>query len=492
MLRKRQQGFGRPMLTAFDGGKRVIVVGKRIVHSSAWQFVSDFLLDNLKTVVGRDWGASASLSVPDHPLFRWLRRLQEVRSQVGVGVAIPVKGHLSALNRLAYALYLIEHNDKPPKSLIRRLRHPTDFDPALYEAIVASAFALAGARIDGVEDAKGNQPKPEFFAHFPNGKTYAVEAKRKRSWKAAFNLDSEPFVAELTGWLRDKLHGASKKHLTDPVYWFELGIGSEMSERQLERLRELVVYAVNSAETITVKGQPPSPAYVFITNNPDLANDDATSFAFFGLLMGFVMDDFREGTVDLETAMDNHDKHRSIRWVHDCLALVQQVPTSFEGVPDELLDDLGQPIDTPKIGGLIKYPTQDGGERIGRIEEIASLDREAFLVVGDKETHERVMVKMPLTEQEANAAKRLGNAIFGKPETPHKTITDPLRFYDRMLEIYADYPRESLLIQVKHHPELEEFRRLGTDDLRIRVAREITKTVAFMNSAGTDSGGVGG
>ncbi|SJM34632.1 hypothetical protein [Mesorhizobium delmotii] len=472
------------MLTAFNSGKRVVVVGKRIAYSPRWEFVSDFLLDNLKTVFDREWGASASRIMPNHTLFRWLRRLNEARREIGVGVAMPIKGHLSALNRLGYALYLIEHNDKPPKSLIKRLRHPTDFDPALYEAIVASAFALAGAKIDGAEDAKGNQPKPEFFAKFPDGKTYAVEAKRKRSWKAAFDLESEEFIAELTKWLRDKLYASSKKNLTNPIYWFELGIGNQMSEQQLERLRDLVVAAVNSAEEITVNGQPPTPAYVFITNNPDLSNDDATNLSFFGLLTGFVMDDFREELLDLETAMDRHDKHRSVRWVHDCLALVQQVPTSFEGIPDELLDERGQPIETLRIGKLIAYPRKDGSQGVGKIEEVACLDREAVVVVADEATKQRVIAKVPLTEQEAKAAKKLGNAIFGKPEAPHSVITDPLRFYDRMLEIYADFPHESLLIQIEDHPRLEEFRELSRNELLIQVAREFTKRMEFLNTAG--------
>ncbi|WP_235983909.1 hypothetical protein [Mesorhizobium neociceri] len=475
MVRKRQQGHGRPMVTSLYDGRRVVVVGKRMVHSAKWQFVSDFMIDNMKHVFGHDWGAAASRSTPDHTLFRWLRKLQEARKDVGGGVALPAKGHLSALNRLAYALYLIEHNDKPLKSLIKRLRHPNDFDPALYEAIVASAFALAGAKIDGAEDAKGNQPKPEFFATFPDGRTYAVEAKRKRSWKASFDLDSEAFVAELNGWLRDKLHGASKKNLDKPVYWFELGIGDEATVEQLERLRVLVTSAVRDAEAITVKGDPPRAAYVFVTNNRDLVNDDASNLMFFGLLMGFAMDDFREATLEIETAMELHDKHRPIRWVHDCLALVQRVPNNFEGVPDELLDERGKPIETLRIGGLFAYPRRDGSEGFGTIEEVTSFDSDAYAIIADEETKDRVMVKVPLTEQEAAAAKKLGNAIFGKPESPNEPITDPLRFYDRMLEIYANYPRESLLNQVKNHARFAELEKLDTEALRVRVAREVTK-----------------
>ncbi|TGV55436.1 hypothetical protein EN803_39470, partial [Mesorhizobium sp. M2D.F.Ca.ET.160.01.1.1] len=64
MLRKRQQGHGRPMITALHNGRRVVVVGKRMVYSPLWRFVTDFLLDNLKNVIGRWWGDEASKKTP--------------------------------------------------------------------------------------------------------------------------------------------------------------------------------------------------------------------------------------------------------------------------------------------------------------------------------------------------------------------------------------------------------------------------------------------
>lgn len=384
---------------------------------------------------------------------------------------------MSALTRLAYALYLIEHNDKPQQNLLIRLRHPESFAPAVYEALVASAFAVAGARINGAEDGTGNAPKPEFFATFQNGVTYAVEAKRRQNWKSPFELHSGAFLDELHGWFRDKLYKASKKALENPVYWFELGIDADIRPDQIDRLRELIVAGIKAAEEITVGGTPPSPAYVFVTNNQDLVNNGASNLGFFALLVGFGMADFRDGVVEIETAMDNHDKHRPMRWVHDCLSLVQRVPNSFEGVPDELLDDQGQPIETLRIGRLIQYPRGDGSEGVGRIREIASMDQEATVVVVDEKTNQQIFVKVPLTPQEAEAAKKFGNTIFGKPEGPREAITEALRFYDRMLEIYANFDRTSLLNQIRWHYNFAEFQKLDTDALRIRVAREITKSV---------------
>ncbi|MEB3043111.1 hypothetical protein [Rhizobium mulingense] len=482
MLRKRQQGHGRPIITITHNGFRFVAVGQRMTYSRDWRFFPDFLIFNMKDVMGRDWGRDASSLMPDHPVIRWLRKVSEARAAAGGANSIPPTGFISALTRFAYALYLIEHNDSPPKSLLKRLRHPNSFDPASYETIVASAFALAGAQIDGAEDIKGNQPKPEFIATFRGGQRYSVEAKRKRSWKSSFDLDSDAFAGELRSWLRGRVHEASKKQLANPVYWFELGIGEKLSEEDAKRLQSLVGSALEDAETITVKGSPAQPAYIVVTNNPDFANDEVTAITQFALLQGFRMEDFRGGLLDLETAMERHDKHRPIRSVLECLIEVQQVPMSFDGVPDELLDESGAPLAVVKIGDRIAYPRGDGTEGTGRIEEMTALGDEAYVIVADHQDANRVIVKMPLTDAEAKAAKKLGNAIFGKPEGPRENITDILRFYDRMLDTYSDYPRESLLRQIKGHSQAEQFERLSREELVVRIAREVTKSVHYQSS----------
>lgn len=480
ILRKNQQGHGQPIISILHAGHRFVGIGKRVMFSREWRYFPDFLLENLKHVLGRDWGESASKSMPDHPLFRWLRRLQQAKNAVLAGNHIPLKGHISALMRLSYALYLIEHNDKIPKSLIKRLKNPNDFDPACYEALVASAFALAGSVIEGAEDTKGNKPKPEFFAFFKSGKSYAVEAKRKRIWSNPFNVDSKEFVEELRMWLRNKLHAAAKKELDNPVYWLELSIGETLTLEQAERLRQLISETLADAESMTVRGNPARPAYVVVTNNADFANDDAVGLTQFALFMGFRMEDFREGLLDLETAMERHDNHRDIRRVLECIEEVQQVPTNFDGIPDDLVDESGQPISTLKIGDLLTYPNTDGTDGIGRITEITSIGNEAYVAVYEEKSRKSSIIKVPLTEQETKAAEKLGDAIFGKPVGPKEKIDDPLRLYDRLLEMHAKYDREYLLRQLQKYPDIEQFRTMSDESLRVRVARETTKMLVSL------------
>ncbi len=49
---------------------------------------------------------------------------------------------------LAYDLYLCAHNEEIPSELMRRLKDPSQFEGALYEAFVISIFARAGFQIE--------------------------------------------------------------------------------------------------------------------------------------------------------------------------------------------------------------------------------------------------------------------------------------------------------------------------------------------------------
>lgn len=483
MLRKRHQGHGRPLISLETNGYRFVAVGKRLAYSKNWSFFTEFLVDNLKEVLGREWGAAASKQMPDFPIFRWMSRFREAQLSNRADNRLPSIGFVRALHRLAYALYLIEHNDAPSRTLLKRLKHPNTFDAHCYEALVAAAFALAGAKIRGAEDQPGSSPKPEFTAVFNDGKQYSVEAKRKASWRTRFCRSDEAFEKELGGWIRDKLYAASKKRLVNPAYWFELGIGEKLTHDDIEYLRDRIAHAIKDAEEITVDGQPAAPAYVVVTNNPEFANDEAVSDGFH-LLQGFRMEDFRPVVVDIETAMNWHDKHRAVRRVLECIEEVQQLPASFTGIPNELLDEMGNPVAVAKIGDRMAYPSPDGSEVTGVIADILPAGDIAWVVVSNAADDTSHIVTMPLTEQEAAAAAKFGPMIFGKPQSgPHKNITDPFEFYDRMLEVYSDFPRESLLNQVRGHRHFEEFDKLSTADLRVRVAREITKSMDFQSKS---------
>ena len=72
IIRRYQQGFGRPIISVEMDGFRLVAVGKTIKWSKGWRFFTDFLLDHLKDTIGRPWATQALREGKTHPVFTWL------------------------------------------------------------------------------------------------------------------------------------------------------------------------------------------------------------------------------------------------------------------------------------------------------------------------------------------------------------------------------------------------------------------------------------
>jgi len=77
IVRTRQQGYGRPIIATRINDHWAVGVGGSLFYGKTWLFFTDFLLHYLKEVLGREWGAKAQKTGLDHPVFRWLRRLND-------------------------------------------------------------------------------------------------------------------------------------------------------------------------------------------------------------------------------------------------------------------------------------------------------------------------------------------------------------------------------------------------------------------------------
>lgn len=482
MVRRRQQGHGRPIITVEHDGYRLVAVKNRMCWSKNWVFFTDFLLDHLKDVMGRDWGERVSSQGGGHPIIRWLQRANEAVKSAPPGerTPLPEAGYLTCLFRLAYSLYLIAHHDEIPPSLVQRLRRSQDdvFRPAVYETLVAAAFAVAGFTIEGAEGRRSGERKPEFRATGPSGRVYAVEAKCKRDWKSTYDLNDAAFREELRAWLRDKLYSASCKRLASPVYWFELSITVSFNTEQAKALSGLIAEIVEKAADITIAGEPAVPAHVVITNRVYMAVEDGPSGGSMAMMTGFRMPDYATGQMrPLETLFEIRDRHREISKAFECLREVDQIPLTFDGGADELTDGRGRPIPTMKVGEPIGIDFPDGTKLTGTLRQVLPVGETAWVVVEDGQGRHQ-MATMPLTQAEALAAARHGPSVFGSPEAPHKDHGDDiLSFYDAMLRTMGTMNRSGLLRQLESHPQRDAFADLTTPELVVRVAREVTASV---------------
>lgn len=482
-VRQQQQGHGNPIVSWMDeaSGLRFVAVKQTLYWAKNWVIFPDFLDYFMKNTLGREWGESERTK-GQHPLFRWLQKTQAHSSHKPGEPkvkTIVMMGFIACWRHLAYALYLIAHHDEIPQALLKRLQKPIDFMPAYHEVIVGAALAVAGMEISCAETRVGSTPTPEFRAKSKaSGKTYEVEAKRKNGWKAPTGdvLNAE-FQRELHGYVRDQIYNASKKKLTNPVYWFELSIPTMMAEADWRAVAEKAEAAIrDAANSMTVDGQPIAPAYVIITNHTFLADEDVTGHPCFGFLQTIKIDDFPIGRpLEIEAALEGYDKHRDIFWLMEAWRTASTVPTTFDGSPPELLDSDGKPQRTVKIGDMIEVPDMYGETVCATVEEISSWgDDKAMLAVGAN--GRRWLVEMPLTAGEAQAARRYTDAVFGKDNASRSLRDDdPFDLYDWLLKAYANMTQEQVDKFFEQNPAVAHYKDLPLKEVRVRVAREHTK-----------------
>ena len=482
-VRQQQQGHGNPIVSWMDeaNGFRFVAVKMTVHWGKNWVIFSNFLDYFMKKTLGHEWG-ERERSKGQHLLFRWLQKTQAYSShQPGEPKVktIVMMGFIACWLHLAYALYLIAHHDELPNPLLKRLRHPVSFMPAYHEAVVGAALAVAGMEISCAETKAGSTPTPEFRAKSKaSGKTYEVEAKRKNGWKApTSDVTNAEFQRELEGYVRDQIYNASKKKLTNPVFWFELSIPTMMTEADWRAVAEIAEAAIRGAEnSMTVDGQPIAPAYVVITNHTFLADEDVTGNPCFGFLQTIRIDDYPFGRpMEIEAALEGYDKHRDIFWLMEAWKTASTVPTTFDGSPPELLDSDGKPQPTVKIGTIIEVPDMDGKTVRATVEEISSWgDDKAMLVVAAN--GRRWLVEMPLTEGEAQAARRYTDAVFGKDNASRRLRDDdPFDLYDWQLKVNANMTQEQVDKFFEQNPTVAHYKGLPLKEARVRIAREYTK-----------------
>src|SRR5690349_4969285 len=77
LQRERQQGLGKPIISADFNGTRFVAVKNRLLHSKHWRTFHDFLADYIKVALGHEWG-NAEIAKPlesRHPILIWYRKV---------------------------------------------------------------------------------------------------------------------------------------------------------------------------------------------------------------------------------------------------------------------------------------------------------------------------------------------------------------------------------------------------------------------------------
>lgn len=475
--REQQQGFGRPIISMEHNGTRFVAVGKKLMWSTKWKTVPDFLGDHIRAVLTPEWG-NTELAKPleqRHPILVWydhVCRLQkEAIKEPGKVAIAPLTGAAEAWFSLAYDLYSLEHNAELQQKLLSRLKDPDMFQGARYETFVAGAMIRAGFDIEFEDEDDRGSTHVEFTATCrKSGRKYSVEAKHR-----SVSVESERFR------LGKLLQKALKKSAKHPRIVF-IGIGyleAQHSDDGTLPVRFSKALAdLRRFEGRSLNGQPLPPAYLFVTNRPHDLSLEGEHIQTTILAEGFQIPEFKldASFPSLRTAHRARKEHADMHQLLESIRLHSAIPTTFDGTPPELAFSEQPP--RLVVGEMYLVPDANGVERPGRLTSATVVETESkAYLVHQLDSGESVIGTVPLTPEELAAYKRHPDTFFGvEIRAPRKTES-PLELFDFMMDSYRNTPRERLLELMADHPDIEKLRGLSKEDLTEIYAERVTYSI---------------
>lgn len=247
-------GDVKEIITAEFSGFRLVASGRKLVFSKKWKVFPDFLNQHIHSLLGKTWGEQ-QVQLPyekQHPIVQWrtsnaLATINKSPDENGLYGADT--GAANAWFRLAYDLYLVEHNAELQKKLLKRLKNENSFQGARFEAAVAALMLASGYELEFC-DERGPGKHPEFIATpKQGGSKLAVEAKsRHRPGILGFRSNEKPAVPasiDIDGLLRDALN----KNPSEPLLVFiELNLPTVIDPRLAQDVYEELNCAWTAAQ----------------------------------------------------------------------------------------------------------------------------------------------------------------------------------------------------------------------------------------------------
>jgi len=474
--RERQQGRGRPIISAELNGVRFVAIGNQIAYGK-WQTFQDFLLHHIRARFGWEWGQAqqAKPESEQHPFVRWLKvlsGLMESHTTNHSGMnSMPEYGAARAVLGLAYDLYVIEHHAKDDadrrahERLLARLRHPDQFLGARHEARAAGILLRAGFDLTWEdEQSRREGGHGEFVATFPQtGRSFWVECKMRQP-------EDDEGTAKFTHLVSAALQ---KETELERLVFVELNLPNG---RMDPHEGGWPGWAINQLRTL--EGQPNAaglpPALVLISNFPEHRHLEGLLEGAGALLEGFKTGDgYRTELVNLLDAIEEREKNIEIESLWRSMREHSFVPTTFDGsIP--ALDESQRLL----IG---QFYEMDNGE-VGVLEEATVVEqwRQAAGVLRLPDG-KRVIYQFDLSDEELHAWRRHPETFFGEFRPHHPEAKNSMDLYEFFAKAYAETPRERLLEFMAGHPDIEELRKSPQGDLVKQYAYRLTAAVAGRN-----------
>ena len=379
--RTKQQGLGRPVISAIFKGYRFVAVGSKFYYNKKekWETFHDFLVEYLKIIFGKKWGASEQNKtlVDRHPVLQWAYLISKYRQSVldekdGQIVSSPMTGAVFAYLTLAYNLYLIAHNihlvhgEGLHARLVARLKDKDTFYPAFYETMVAASFIKAGFQIELENEEDSASSHAEFTATSPKTKRkYSVEAKHRQANKSHTGIGRQ-------------IYKALKKDLPyERVVFINLNKRINQTSNGKPEWLNNVIGEMRQLESSELDGKAAPQAYIFVTNHPFLYNLDSFNFPPAAVAEGFKIPDFKLDSAfyNLRDALESREKHIDMFDLMEAMREYDKIPQTFDGeIPEYAFGEIKEP--KLKIGNKYFVPNASGHEVAGILEDAVVMENE--------------------------------------------------------------------------------------------------------------------
>lgn len=457
---QKQQGKGKPIISAEFKGYRFVADGMRLHYSNKWKTFHDFLADYLKQVLGKEWWFSEIGKAREqmHPILLWAHLMYEQQLAVptvpGKINSVDVTGAISAYMTLAYDLYCLSHNVELQEKLVERLKHHDQFWGARYEVFAAAVMIRAGFMVEFENEDDRSSSHCEFTATNPKtGRKFSVEAKHRESVRSRVGR---------------RLFGALQKEAKyERIVFIDVNTPSDSAVDQAAMAPLLsAIRGVRPFEKKIFDKKLLPPAYLVITNSPQHHHLTSVKFRPGAVLEGFRIPDLKFDAIDrtLRDAIESKERHRDLYDLRDALMAQTQVPSTFDGEIPEFA--FGAATQRLMIGNLYEIPC-NGSNRIGRLTSATVNESEgvAYCAYHFEDTDEATVFTTPMTAEELSAWRKHPDTFFGVPDKGNQRVHDPVELYEFFLKSYSKTDRLRLLELMADAPDLEALQELTQPEL---------------------------
>jgi hypothetical protein len=459
LQRERQQGLGKPIISAEAFGQRFVAVKNRLLHSQTWRTFHDFLGDYIKIAMGPDWG-NAEIAKPlkqRHPILVWYHLMCEYQqrfiAEEGKVHSAPMTGAMAAYMHLSYDLYALDHNAELQEKLINRLRNHDNFPGARYEVFVAAMLIRAGFEIEFENEDDRSTSHCEFTATFTRtGKRFSVEAKHRAGYKFRLGQKLNRALAKQANYTR--------------IVFIDINIPDDAIETDISAHLISSLADLRAFEGRIINGQPLPNAYLFVTNTPWHHHLDIESIRCSSVADGFQIPDFKHDFTfpSLREAIDARERHIEMHELLFSMRDHADIPSTFDGEIAEFAFGEGPP--RLLIGQRYLIKGNDGSKRPGLLTTATVTESECTVYCAlSFDDGTSGIYTWPLSDVEMAAWRKHPDTFFGEVGQRTSTANTPLELYDFFLNSYRQTPRERLLELMAGSPDFKEISKIDQPTL---------------------------